>query len=755
MIKILTIGLFSFISILNTTFLYAAKIQSIVVVGEIRTNEDYIKSLLSFEVGDEYLEEFVAESVKRIYKTDLFMDVKVKFLLGKFEIEVVESPMINNIYFEGNKNIKQESLEKELIISKRVPFSKNKITLDVQRIIELYKRQGFLLVKVDVKMMKNEYNSVDIIFEVDEGKKSTIKYIEFMGNKFFSSYKLKKTILTTENRWWKFFGSNDTYDSERIAYDGEVLKNYYLEQGYPSFNVLSVNSEILRDESGFKVTYNIDEGVRYKYGSITFDVKVDRLKDYIDVMQKAITIKKGMWFKQSEFIYNGDVLVNELNKKGFLFIKVIPVPTFNQYTNNVDIKYVIQDEQRLFINKIIIAGNTRTIEKVLRREMRLVEGDSYDEQKINRTKNRIYSTGYFSSVDVSNVPSEEKDKVNVIIRVEEQSTGSISAGGGYSTLNGFTLEGAYSETNLFGTGKSLSVSAMLSQDSNNYQIVLGEPALFDRNLYGQVALFRTDNDNQEESSYSSTSQGMRMAFSYPLSEHIYQSVSYELSQRRLYDFDGTQSYYMTLEEGLRTSSIITHTINFNYKDNNYYPLAGYGITFTTSVAGIFGEIAYFKNELFAEYYYNIKEGIVFSLTGNLGVVEGLNGQTVSIYDRFTLGGSMLRGFDWAGVGPRDISTGDSLGGKYLYRGTAQIDFPIPGVDNYGLLFHVFSDVGNVTGLDFTSENVVNYLAVRMSLGFGIAWRSPFGNISLDWAWPVVKYPYDVPRVFLINIGTRV
>jgi outer membrane protein insertion porin family len=277
---------------LNTTFLYAEKIQSIVVVGEIRTNEDYIKSLLSFEVGDEYLEEFVAESVKRIYKTDLFMDVKVKFLLGKFEIEVVESPMINNIYFEGNKNIKQESLEKELIISKRVPFSKNKITLDVQRIIELYKRQGFLLVKVDVKMMKNEYNSVDIIFEVDEGKKSTIKYIEFMGNKFFSSYKLKKTILTTENRWWKFFASNDTYDSERIAYDGEVLKNYYLEQGYPSFNVLSVNSEILRDESGFKVTYNIDEGVRYKYGSITFDVKVDRLKDYIDVMQKAITIKK-------------------------------------------------------------------------------------------------------------------------------------------------------------------------------------------------------------------------------------------------------------------------------------------------------------------------------------------------------------------------------------------------------------------------------------------------------------------------------
>lgn len=731
-------------------------IKSLVVQGNNFVSTEFIKQASRITVPSLISPEQLDRAIKNLYNSDKFSQVKADITSGVLLLKVQENPIVENLVLEGNSQIKKENLLPLLLLGNHSIYSPRKLMLDVKTIRDQYLLRGYLQVMVSTKVVKLPHNRVNIVYNIDEHKKSYIADIIFLGNKSYSDSALTKVILSREHRWWKIFTTNDMYNASRIAYDRELLTQFYKRHGFFDFSILS-SYVTLDKQNAFQLVFNLIEGTRYKYSSLTINTDLDDVKPYVKDLHKYL-VTEGQGFNQQDVDVTIANITTYLNKLGFRSVDIEPKMALNPLLKTISIEYFIKNAPKKIVGHINIIGNTKTYESVIRRALSIREGDLFMADTVASTKNEIYNLGYFgSNVNVIPRPGSSFDKVDLDINVKEDSTGYISLTGGYSTYEGFMLQTSFAESNLFGSGNGLKATISWSQMSTNFDILLYDPYFMERNIYTSINLFDTATDNTSTRFYKLNNLGTRLSLGYKLSDNLTETFSYNISQERIYGVSDDAPIFIKESSGSRISSIVTHSLQYDRRDNVIYTKKGYNLILDTDIAGLGGDVYYLRNTLHATAYQQIFKDIILSLDSTTGYIGKLRkDHPILVSDMFFLGGSDLRGFAYSGIGPRDEHSGGALGGNFTVRLSAQLDIPVPIVNNYGLIFHFFNDNGTVYNVDkVDTATLKSSMYIRSSVGFGLSWRSPFGLIALDWGWPVRKQPQDITQRFLLSFGTRI
>jgi len=727
-------------------------VREVRVEGTQRIEPETVRSYLAIQPGDPYDEERVDRSLKQLFATGLFADVTLRRDGDALVVRVVENPIINRIAFEGLKKLDEKDLQNEIQLRPRVVYTRTRVQADVKRILDLYRRSGRFAATVEPKVIPLEQNRVDLVFEVDEGPTTGIKAITFVGNRAFSDSSLREIIQTTESRWWRFFTSDDTYDPDRLTFDRELLRRFYLAEGYADFRVVSAVAELAPERDGFYVTFTVDEGERYKIGKIELTTQLKDLNP--EDLRAQIAFKEGDWYNSELIEKSINSITDEVGNRGYAFVDVRPTPTRNRDARTVDLVFEVNEGPRVFVERIDIVGNLRTLDKVIRREFRLVEGDAFNTSKLRRSQQRIRNLGFFKKAEVTNVPGSAPDRTVINVEVEEQSTGELSFGAGFSTSEGPLGDISIRERNLLGRGQDLRLAFLISGRTQQIDLSFTEPYFLERNVAAGFDLFRVERDNQDRSSFDQKSVGGALRLGYQITENLRQTLRYTLREDEITNIDEGASRLIRDQEGKRTTSLIGQTLFYDRRDNRIDPTDGYYISLTTDLAGLGGSTRYGRVRTGAGYYYPVAQGWVVAVSGEVGVIEGI-GKDVGIQDRFFIGGDTFRGFEVGGIGPRDRVTNDSLGANKFATGTVQLQFPFAFVpQDLGISGRVFSDFGTAFGIDQKDAFTADTKSLRVTVGTGVSWRSPFGPIRVDLAVPVAKEDFDQTELFRVSFGTR-
>jgi outer membrane protein insertion porin family len=733
----------------------AGVVREVRIEGTQRIEPETVRSYLLVQPGDPFNDERIDRSLKALFATGLFADVTLRRDGDVLVIRVVENPIINRIAFEGNKKFDEAALTAELQLRPRVVYTRTKVQADVKRLLDLYRRSGRFAASVDPKVIPLDQNRVDLVFEIDEGALTGISSINFVGNRQFTSGRLKETIQTKESRWYRFLSTDDTYDPDRMTYDRELLRKFYLSQGYADFRVISAIAELTPAKDGFFLTFTLDEGERYKFGKIDVESKIKELKS--SDLLPLVTVTEGDWYNADEVEKTITALTDALGNRGYAFVDIQPRVNRHRDTHTIDVTFDVQEGPRVFVERIDIVGNQRTLDYVVRREFRLVEGDAFNTAKIRRSKQRIQNLGFFKKVEVNNTQGSAPDRTVVTVEVEEQSTGEISLGGGFSTTDGPIGDISLRERNLLGKGQDLRVGLTLSARSQQVDLSFTEPYFLDKNIAAGFDLFQIDQKNQLDSTYDQFTLGGALRAGYQISDALRQTLRYTLRTDDISNVQSNASDFIRQQQGTRTSSIVGQVLLYDKRDNRNDPTQGYFLSLGTDFAGLGASVRYAREKVQGAYYYPLKPEWVFSTSGEFGTIHGL-GQGVAIQDRFFVGGDNLRGFATAGIGPRDVTTGDALGGNTYYVGSVALDFPLGLPQEFGITGRFFSDFGSLFSIDLPSSNSTDQLAntpaLRLSGGTGVSWKSPLGPIRLDLAYPILKKSFDKKEFFRVGFGTR-
>lgn len=691
-------------------------------------------------------------SLKQLYATGLFNDVSLNMKNdGLLIIKVAENPIINKVLFDGNDKVDDEMLKGELQLVPRSTYSRAKVQEDVQRILEIYKRTGRYAVVVEPQIIERDQNRVDLIFKIDEGPLASINKVNFVGNKHYSDDDLQSEIMSKESRWYRIFSSAENYDSEKTNYDKELLRRFYFKRGYADFRVVSAVAELSPDKKSFVLTFVLDEGKRYKIRSL--DITSDIADVDTAALKPAVQLETGDWYNADKVEKSVTALTDELGKKGFAFVDVEPEMTKDTAAGEIALTFHVKEGERIFVDRINITGNTRTYDKVIRREFRIDEGDAFNVSKIKDSRRNVENLDYFSKVNIETMPKDD-NKADINVDVEEKSTGYFNVGVGYSTVNGALVRTGVTENNFRGLGQRLGLDIGVSQRSQEYDVSFTEPYFLNRRLRAGFDLFRTEQDYQDEGSYDSESTGGRLRLGWNYTDDLSQQFRYTLRQDKISNVDSEASYYIKEEAGKYNDSSVGQTIVYDKRDSAFNPKEGYFISFGNDVSGLGGDEKYLKFDAKLYQYYTLADYYTFKLFANAGYITGYGGKDVRLSNRYYLGGSTLRGFDVAGIGARDKYTDDALGGNWMLYTGGEVMFPI-GLDELGIKGRTFVDMGMLGKPDNINTSVVEYSSSpRVAAGFGFQWLSPMGQIDIDFAFPIVKEDYDETQVFRLNFGTR-
>jgi outer membrane protein insertion porin family len=740
----------------------AAK-KTIEIRGNERIDEETIFSYLDISGLKNKSPKALQDSIKKLYESDLFLESKIYDEKGKIIIEVTENPIVSDIKIVGNKKMEDDALQSELSLKKRAIFTKAKLQNDLKRINELYLKSGRFLTKIDPKIIQKEQNRVEIIFEIFEGPKAKIGDIYFVGNEAFSDIDLLDEISTKKSKWWKFLSSSDTYDSDRTEFDKEKLRRFYGSRGYADFSTISSIAQITPEKDKFFITFLLEEGIKYNIGEINIINHIEKFDEKI--LEKEILIKKGKIYNSDLIEKTVDKMVEMMSEKSYAFANVEPVLKRNRDEKIIDIDFVIRETPRIYINQIRISGNSRTHDEVIRRELRIREGDAYNITKINRSKQRIENLGFFEKVEFKtkriNENLSEGDKVDIEIEVKEKKTGELNLGLGYSTVNKVTTNAGIKERNLFGTGQELGLNVQKSYSSFTGEINYTKPYFSGRAIDVGFDLFKYQLSKRNSLSYDQDSDGITFRGNYSITEFLAHQLHYSLSQQTVSGVDSTASLGLKNLQGSFMTSSVGQTLSYDRRNNRINPKSGYYLSVTQDYAGLGGDINTLKHEGSAGYYLpTLSEDFVLKFLARGGAIEGL-GQDVRSNYGFFLGGNNFRGFQYAGVGPRtsvngNAKGGDVIGGKLYYVGTAEFMFPLGLPRELGINGILFSDNGTVKGVDQINKkgtNVADSGSLRSSYGFSVAWASPLGPIRLDFSKVAKQEIYDQTQNFRFSFGT--
>jgi outer membrane protein insertion porin family len=731
-------------------------VQGIDIQGNQRIEADTIRSYMLLQPGDAFEEDRLDRSLRTLFATGLFRDVRVGRQGDRIVVQVEENPIVNRVAFEGNSKLNDDVLRNEVQLRARSVFTPQAAQADRNRLIEIYARRGRLSATVEPKIIQLDQNRVDIVYEIAEGNVALVSRINFVGNRSYSDSRLKEIVSTREAAWYRPFSSSDTYEPERLNFDRELLRRFYLRQGYADVNITGGTAELSPDRSGFFVTYTIDEGRRYRIG------KVETTSSLRNVtaaqLQNRVDISAGDWYDGDAVERTAETLSDRANQLGAPFVEVTPRIVRNTEAGTVDITFEVKEGNRLYVERIDITGNVRTQDRVIRREFRLAEGDAFNAAQVRRSRQRIRDLGYFSDATISSNPGSAPDRVVLSANVTERATGEVSLGGGYSTDAGALADVGLRERNLLGTGIDARINGVLAERRSQLDLSVTDPSFLDRNLALGADVFYITRDLLDYSGYRERRYGFSLRAGYEFNEYLRQSWAYTLSNRNIFDVDPNASLYIREQLGTTLLSQIGQTLTYDRRDSRLDPHSGYLVRLGTDVAGLGGDVNYVRARVDGAYYIPFERllgdpNYVLAITGSVGILESFGGKRERIVDRFFLGGENLRGFETAGAGPRDLATQDSLGGRFLYTQTTEFRFPLPLPEEVGITGRAFVDIGGLSGSS-SGAGVVDDSSPRVGAGVGVSWRSPFGLINLDFAQAVVKKSYDETQFFRFGFGTR-
>jgi len=729
----------------------AAKITAIAVEGAQRVEAETVRSYLLVREGDAFDPARIDRSLKSLFATGLFADVSLSQEGSTLVVHVLENPVINRIAFEGNKRLDDTELMPEISLKPRVIYTRSKVQNDVNRIQTLYQRSGRFAVTVEPKLIQLPQNRVDLVFEIDEGTLTEVQNIRFIGNRAFDDSDLLDVVRTQQTRWYRFLSQDDRYDPDRITFDKELLRRHYLKNGYADFQVLSAQAELTPDRTQFFITFTVEEGQRYKFGEVAVNANLRDLK--AEDLSGKLKIESGEWYDVT-FVDEGvDALTEAVGDFGYAFVDVRPEAKRNREAGVIDMTFNVSEGRRVFVERINVNGNVRTLDEVVRREFRLVEGDAFNAAKVRRSITRVENLDFFNKVTVSEEEGSAPDKAVINVEVEEKSTGSLSIGGGYSSSEGALAEVSIRERNLLGKGQDLALSTRISQRSSQINLSFTEPYFLNREVAAGFDVYHSAADLQSSSSFDSEQTGLTLRASYPISTYLSQGWSYTIKDSKVSNVADDASIYIKEQEGSKTVSSVGHVLTYDRRNSRITPTEGYVVRLNNDLAGLAGDVHYLRNILSGGYYYTISEGWIMNLKARGGIITGL-GEDVGLLDRFFIGGDSLRGFADSGVGPRDRGTQDALGGEVVYNGGAELLVPLGLPKELGISGKVFTDVGSVRTVSPGGANVLDSGSIRSSAGVGVAWVSPIGPISLDFGQALIKESYDQTEVMRVNFGTK-
>lgn len=752
-LKLIQLGLISCILLGPIQLVHAQesfKISNIVVEGNQRVSAETVFAYLPVLVGDEITESQFSQLIKTLYNTQLFEDVAIERQGNDIAISVVENPIINRVNIEGNDALSDERLMGELNIQPRRVFTQ-KVALDAtETLLKIYELSGRFAASVEPKIIRLENNRVNLVFEVDEGPLVKIESIRFIGNDNFSDFSLRQVISSRENRWWAFLSSADKYDEGRLNYDTRLLRQFYLSRGYADVDVRRVQGGLLPDRTGFAITFEINEGVRYKLKDVRF---VSEIADAdVSSLREEIPLETGEWY-DVRYVEQGLVnITNALGNQGYSFVNITPEVETDEASAELNLTINIGAAQKNYIERIEVVNNTRTLDRVVRREFEIVEGDAFNQLKLDRSLRNIRNLGYFRNVDVQTEQGSTADQTVVRVDVEEQPTGDLSIGAGYSSLDKTTFSFGINEKNFLGTGRSLNLSTSFSDTRADYSIGLTEPYFLNRDLRGTAEIF---SQQSKSNSFTTTSKGLGLGVGFDAANDVYHDIKYEYASTTSTQKNSTASSVTGEEDKTLRGSSLTYRLGRSTLNNRFDPTEGSLAEITETYSGLGGNVDFLKSELALGYYKPFMfNRLIFGLRSRVGNVNGL-GEKITQSNRFFIGGRQVRGFEGGGIGPRDETTLSAVGGNNMYSGSAEIVSSIGFSKDLGLRWTVFSDVGSTWDTDFeTGVLGANDSAMRQSVGFGLLWDTAIGPLSFYWADAVSKKSYDKVKRFQFNIGTR-
>ncbi|MBM3488870.1 MAG: outer membrane protein assembly factor BamA [Alphaproteobacteria bacterium] len=726
-------------------------VSEIAVQGNQRIEAETVRSYMLIAPGDLLDVGKVDASLKALFATGLFADVTMRQQGNALVVSVVENPIINRLAFEGNRRIQDKVLEQEVQLRPRTVYTRSRVQGDVQRILQLYRRSGRFAATVEPKVIQLPQNRVDLVFEINEGGLTGIRKIDFIGNRAFSDSRLREAIATKESAWYRFLSSDDSYDPDRLTLDRELLRKYYLSRGYADFRVSSAVAELTPDRRDFFVTFAVEEGQLYRFGKIDLQTTLNNAD--IGLLKGVLKSVPGAVYNAEQVEQSVEDLTFELGRQGYAFVDVTPRVSRQRDGLVIDIVYEVAEGPRVYVERINITGNVRTLDKVVRREFRLVEGDAFNAAKLRRSRQRIRSLGFFEKVDVAQQPGSAPDRVVINADVQERSTGELSFGAGFSTAENVVGDVQIRERNLLGRGQDLRIGLSISSIRQQVDIAFTEPYFLDRDLSAGFDLFNIRRDLQRRSRFDETSRGGRLRSGFALTENLRSNVRYTLRDVEISNIRLETSDLIRREEGSELTSAVGYELVYDLRDDRIEPSSGWIVRFGQEFAGLGGDVLYIQNTTGWSYYYPFTPEVVGNLSIRGGYIDGL-GEDISVTNRFFLGGDAFHGFRNGGVGPRDRVTGDSIGGNVFYLGAVELRFPIGLARELGINGRLFTEIGAVTDVDASSPNLQDTKDPRVSIGTGLTWRSPFGPIRVDVATPVVKEPFDRKEIFRFSFGTR-
>lgn len=738
-------------------------IQQIVVKGTQRIEPATVLSYLALRQGEPYDEQVIDRSLKTLFATGLFADVKFNWDGSTLTVNVVENPILNQVQFEGNSKVSEKDLTKEVQLKPRQVFTRAKVQSDVQRIIELYRRNGKFAATVDPQIIQRPQNRVDLIFSINEGPTTGVARITFLGNKVFDDDTLRAQLATETTEWWKFLATNDNYDPDRLAYDREQLRRFYLKRGYADFRVVSAVAELTPDRQSFYITFTVDEGVQYRFSKVAIDSKIKELNP--SALRAVVPIVEGSIYDAELIDKSIDALTNAAGGKGYAFAQVHPRVKRDRATRTIETIFNIDQGPRVYVEKINITGNHRTLDSVVRREFRLVEGDAFNRVMMDRSKSRIRGLGFFKDVDIKPVQGTAPDRTILNVTLTEQSTGELSLGAGYSSTSSFVGQFSYTERNLFGRGQSVRASIAMSQISKEFQFSFTEPYFLDRPLSAGIDLYKVvTNFDQAQYRGDTTAAGFRIGF--PTSEFGSVGLRYTYRIDDISPYAGAP-YAVLLAAGTSQTSSLGYTYGYNTLDDPIRPNKGFVFSLSQDFAGFGGSLKYLRTETIGAVYHPvIWDDLVGKLVLRGGFITGYGGQDVRLNERFFKGGDTFRGFDVAGIGPRQLNSSgqNAIGGEAYAIGSFELRLPDFLPSDYGISASLFTDFGTLghisgsTGLSTcfkgqTTPCVEDSLALRASAGLSIGWKSPFGPVQIDIGMPFIRQDYDKTQIIRFSAGT--
>jgi len=742
--------------------------EPITVEGNRRIDADTVRSYFHAAPDGRYDAAALDAALKALLATNLFEHVAIDHASDRLVVHLAEAPVLDRVAFEGNKKIKDAELTAVVESKARGTLQRALVQADVGRIMEVYRHAGRDDVGVVPEIINRGNDKVDLVYEVTEGQKTTVRQIDFVGNTAFGKRQLAAVIKTSATNVLSFLTGGDAYDPDRVAADRELLRTYYRSKGYADASVPSASAEYDPAKHGFTLTFSIDEGPLYHFGDISIDCQVPGLDP--EKLRRQLAIRSGAVFDGNALDKTSEVIAVEMAKLGFPFAKPTTRTTRDPDARRIGVALVIEQGPRAYVERIEVHGNTRTREYVIRREFDIAEGDAYNKALIDRAERRLKNLNYFKTVKITSKPGSSADRVVLDVEVAEQSTGDFSIAGGYSTTDGLLAEVKAGENNFMGTGQVLKAAVTYGQYAQGADLSASDPYFLGSRVSAGIDIFAKETDASSYQSYGSDSYGAALQFGTPLNEQVGVQWRYSISRQDVTLDPASLAATPSLPiqqaalAGPQWVSAVGDTVSYNTLDNTKNPTSGINSQLKQDLAGLGGDVDFLRTSEDLRYYQALNSDLVGMVRAQGGYITGWGGQQVPLIDSFFGGPTLVRGFAPNGFGPRDLTPGttmDNVGGSMYWATTAELQSAIPGVpQEYGLRASAFVDAGSVfhyggpTTFPGSTQSLqlANANIVRSSVGVGLTWGSPFGALTVNYAVPVTKAAYDVVQPLGFSAG---